>query len=70
MQELSEAERDVVERFEAAPTVAESWEARVDRAAAAIWDEDGGDVRWAAIAGDSFLRARYRRLAAAALAAT
>lgn len=52
--------------FEAAD---EPVEVVVEKVAQALWEEDGGDVRWVALAPDSHMRSRYRRLAAAAIAA-
>jgi len=53
--------------WESRPDAPESWAATVERMARAMWENDGGDVRWIAVASDSYLRARYVRLATAAL---
>jgi hypothetical protein len=52
--------------FDAAPAAEES---AVERVARAIWEADAPDVRWNAIAADSWIRSRYRRLAVAAIGA-
>ena len=69
LQDHTAAELARLEAIEAAPAAPESWEATVERVARTIWEADCGAVSYEWVDVSEGGRSKWRRYAAAALAA-